>query len=155
MAKTNTSSVVKLPTAKTSASKRARKAHGKEVRQTRFERGLTITMAAFIPLLSLTLSRVAGTLFSDGKLELAAFASVITVTVLSVSLPHLAHAIALITQSGRRVSWALAIAFDLGIVLAEMVHVSGTAGLTEVAIIMLVALSVMSAVLNGIAFTRR
>jgi hypothetical protein len=149
------SSVVKLPTAHTkSSSKRARKAHGKEVRQTRFERGLTITMAGFIPLLSLTLSRVTGVLFTDGKFELSAFAAVITITVLSVSLPHLAHAIALITQSGRRVSWALAVAFDLGIVLAEMVHVSGTAGLTEVSIIMLVALSVMSGVLNGIAFTR-
>lgn len=153
MAQTKSKNVVKLPTAaKTKV--RARKAHGKEVRQTRFERGLTVTMAGFIPLLSLTLSRIAGVLFSDGNTELAAFAAVITVTVLSVSLPHLAHAIGLITQSSRRVSWALAVAFDLGIVLAEMVHVSGTAGLTEVALILLVALSVMSGVLNCIAFTR-
>jgi hypothetical protein len=153
MAQTKTKNVVKLPTAaKTKV--RARKAHGKEVRQTRFERGLTITMAGFIPLLSLTLSRVAGVLFSEGSFALAAFAGVISVTVLSVSLPHLAHAIGLITQSSRRVSWALAIAFDLGIVLAEMVHVNGTPGLTEVAVIMLFALSLMSAVLNGIAFTR-
>jgi cation transport ATPase len=152
MAKTST--VIKLPPTSSKA-KRARKAHGKEVRQTRFERGLTITMAGFIPLLSLTLSRVTGVLFSNDQAPLAAFAAVITVTVLSVSLPHLAHAINLITQSGRRVSWALAVAFDLGIVLAEMVHVSGPTSLTAVSIIMLAALSIMSAVLNGIAFTRR
>lgn len=148
----NATTVIKLQNS--AKAKRARKAHGKEVRQTRFERGLTMTMAGFIPLLSLTLSRVAGVLFSNDQFELAAFAAVITVTVLSVSLPHLAHAIALITQSGRRVAWALAVAFDLGIVLAEMVHVSNTAGLTEVALVMLAALSLMSAVLNGIAFTR-
>jgi hypothetical protein len=134
--------------------RRAPKAHGKEVRQTRFDRGLTLTMAGFIPLLSLTLSRVTGTLFADNRFGLATFAAVITTTVLSVSLPHLSHAIGLITQSSKRVSWALAIAFDLGIVLAEMVHVAGSASLTEVAVIILFALSVMSAVLNYIAFTR-
>lgn len=111
-------------------------------------------MAAFIPGLSLTLSRVAGVLFSEGYVPLAAFAALITVTVLSVSLPHLAHAVRLITQSSNRVSWALAITFDLGIVLSELTHVAGPASLNSIAVLMLVALSVMSAVLNSIAFTR-
>jgi hypothetical protein len=120
-----------------------------------FDRWLTLTMAAFIPLMSLVTSRFAGVLYIDEHVELAGLAAVITLTVLSVSLPHLAHAIRLVTTSSKRVSWALAIAFDAGIVLAELIEVAGSPSLRSYAWTMLLALGVMSAVLNAIAFRRR
>jgi len=131
-----------------------RKSRGKEVKQSRFERTLTYIMAGFIPALSLTLARVAGLLHVGEFPYLSGFAAFIAITVLSVSLPHLAHAVKLITCSSKRVSWALAVAFDCGIVLSELVHATGPQNLHWVALGMLIALSCMSAVLNAIAFTR-
>lgn len=141
--------------AKKSSRKRAPRAPRVPAARTNFDRWLTLTMAAFIPLMSLTTSRLSGVLYLDGAIELSGLASVITLTVLSVSLPHLSHAIRLVTNSSRRVSWALAVAFDAGIVLAELVEVAGSDSLRGVAWSMLVALGVMSAILNAIAFRRR
>lgn len=148
----NTLTVARTKPAKKSPRKRTPRA---VVARTNFDRWLTLTMAAFIPLMSLTTSRLAGVLYLDDSVELSALASVITLTVLSVSLPHLAHAIRLVTTSSKRVSWALAVAFDAGIVLAELVEVAGSPSLRGVAWAMLLALGVMSAVLNAIAFRRR
>jgi uncharacterized membrane protein len=148
----STTAVARPKAAKKSPRKRTPRA---VIARTNFDRWLTLTMAAFIPLMSLTTSRVAGVLYLDRSIELSALASVITLTVLSVSLPHLSHAIRLVTGSSRRVSWALAIAFDAGIVLAELVEVGGSPSLRGVAWTMLLALGAMSAVLNAIAFRRR
>lgn len=140
---------------KSPAKKAPPKRKGREVKQTRFERGLTYTMAAFIPVMSLVIARSSGVLLTQGYPVLAGFGGFIAVMVLSVSLPHLAHAIGLVTASHQRVSWALAVAFDLGIVFAELTHSIGPDDLRILTLGMLISLTSMSAVLNGIAFTRR
>lgn len=119
----------------------------------KFKISLTITLGTAIPLLSLALSSVAGTLASKGHFALSGFAFFLMAAVLSVSLPHLAHAIGEITNSPKLASWALAIALDLSLVLCELVSTwasdSGVGGIT---ITVTASVCVISQVLNCWAF---
>ena len=120
---------------------------------TAYKRGLTIALGVFIPLMSVATSKIAGTLAGHGHYALAAFAALIGVAVLAMSLSHLAWAIRDVTGSGARSSWALAVALDCGIVLCELVHVAaGAAGLSLVCWAVLVVVAGFSMVLNCHAF---
>jgi len=117
------------------------------------KRKLTILAGIGIPLLALVLSHIAGKLFAADQRLLALWSLALCCTVLSVSLPHLATAIAGITRSEMRAAWALAVSIDLTLVLCETVAVScpeavsGWATYTTMA-----AVTAMSMVLNCWAF---
>jgi hypothetical protein len=119
-------------------------------------RYLTIVMGCFIPALSYFLSLSAGTMIVEGgatNYTLAGFAFVLMAAVLGVSLPHLASAIRDITHSGPRLSWLLAVAFDLTLVFCELAHSLSTAhSIGWVLVAFMVATSVLSAGLNCWAF---
>lgn len=119
----------------------------------RYKTALTVALGILIPLLSVCASKVAGTLFLNGHYALAAFGAAVGGAVLAVSLSHLAWAIADVTGSGPRSSWALAVALDCSLVLCELVHTSAAdCGLCAVCWCVLVAVAVFSAVLNVHAF---
>lgn len=90
---------------------------------TYFKVFMTIGLGCGIPLLSLALSKISGTLATHNLFALSLFAFGLMVSVLAVSLPHLAWAVSNITKSGKRASWSLAVALDLSIVLCEFCHV--------------------------------
>ena len=121
---------------------------------------LTVTMGAGIPLLSLALSTISGTLARSGEgihLTIALASLVLTGCVLWVSLGHLAWAIQDITRSPKKASWALAIAFDLCLVLGETVLVySGSCGdsIGWLVTAMMASVAIISMVLNVWAFFR-
>lgn len=116
-------------------------------------RGMTVGLGCFVPVLSLALSKIAGTLATHGLYALAAFAFALTVAVLIVSLPHLAWSVGDITGSGRRTSWSLAVALDMTIVLCEFVHTfAAEAGLDVVAYAITGAVCAFSMLLNCWAF---
>jgi hypothetical protein len=118
-----------------------------------FRRRLTVALGVFIPLMSVAMSKVAGTLATHGHLGLAAFGAVIGAAVLAVSLSHLAWAIRDITGSGPRSSWALAVALDCSLVLCELTHVrAADAGLRVVCWAVLAVVAGFSMVLNCHAF---
>jgi hypothetical protein len=88
----------------------------------------TILIGVMLPLFSLWLSYVAGCQVQAGSWQgyaLGAFAVCLMGCCLAVSLNHLAWAIGDITRSPRKASWALAVAFDLILVLGELCHVAG------------------------------
>jgi hypothetical protein len=89
----------------------------------RFKIAMTVGLGCGIPLLSLAMSKIAGTLATHNLYALSLFAFVLMVAVLAVSLPHLAWSIGDITRSGGRASWSLAIALDLSLVLCKFCHV--------------------------------
>ncbi|HZR55212.1 MAG TPA: hypothetical protein VFB06_37710 [Streptosporangiaceae bacterium] len=121
----------------------------------RFKAGLTLAMGCGIPLGSLALSTVAGTLARSGHYVLAGSAAGLTGCVLAVSLSHLAWAVRDITSSPRWASWALAVAFDLALILGESVHVYATdADLGGLVTAVMVAVCGLSMVLNCWAFFR-
>lgn len=113
---------------------------------------LTLAMGTGIPLLSLGLSNVAGTLLQSGHWALAAMAGLLTVSVLVVSLPHIAWSVRDITGTDRRASWALAVAVDMALVLCELVHVVGVSPLLVVTTAIMVATTGASMLLNCWAF---
>lgn len=119
----------------------------------RYKLSLTIALGVLIPLLSLTLSKISGTLASHGSYALATFAAGIGAAVLVVSLSHLAWAVRDVTGSGLKASWALAVALDLSLVLGELVHVTAAAaGLDAVCWCVVVVVAGFSMVLNCHAF---
>jgi len=119
----------------------------------RYKRGLTVALGVFIPLMSVAMSKVAGTLATHGHHGLAAFGAGIGAAVLPVSLSHLAWAVRDITGSGPRSSWALAVALDCSLVLCELTHVQAAdAGLGAVCWAVLAVVAGFSMVLNCHAF---
>lgn len=119
----------------------------------KFKQRLTVALGCFIPLASLAMSKVSGTLASEGYYGLAGFAAAVGLAVLVVSLEHLAWAIHDITGSGRKQSWLLAVALDCGIVLTELVSVfAADCGLAWVCWLFLAAVIGFSMVLNCYAF---
>jgi hypothetical protein len=112
-------------------------------------------MGCGIPLGSLALSTVAGTLARAHHFVFATGATALTACVLAVSLSHLALAIRDITGSPQWASWALAVAFDLALVLGESVHVyAADADLGALVTALMVAVCGLSMVLNCWAFFR-
>jgi hypothetical protein len=95
----------------------------------RFRLGMTVSLGVGIPLLSLAMSKLAGTLASAGKYLLGLAALGLMVAVLSVSLAHLSWSIENLTRSSKRASWALAIALDVSLIVCEAVEVWGGRGL--------------------------
>ncbi len=114
--------------------------------------GLTLALGTGIPLLSLGMSNVAGTLATSGHYGLAAFSGVLMASVLVVSLPHLAWAIRDITGTDKRASWALAIAVDCAIVLCELVHVANVVPLLTITTVIMSCVTMTSVCLNCWAF---
>ena len=114
---------------------------------------MTVALGVGIPLLSLAMSKVAGTLASHGHLALAVFAFALMLAVLGVSLSHLAWAVGNITRSGGRASWSLAIALDLSLVLVEMTNVYAAGlGLTWVCYAVMASVAAARMALNVYAF---
>jgi hypothetical protein len=119
----------------------------------RFRLWMTVALGVGIPLLSLAMSKLAGTLAAHGYSALAAFALALMLAVLGVSLSHLAWAVGNITRSSRCPSWSLAVALDLSLVLCESVHVYGEElGLTWVCYAVMAAVAAASMALNVYAF---
>lgn len=116
---------------------------------------LTVTMGVAIPLLSLALTTVAGTLARKDHPWLALGGLTLCATVLGVSLSHLSWSVSDITKSGKAASWALAVATDLTIVLCESVHVfASDAGIDCLVTAMMVSVTLASMALNVWAFLR-
>ncbi len=123
---------------------------------------LTLGMGVWIPLFSLALSYVGGNLMREGisntnaiMIGLASFSFALMTCVLSVSLSHLAWAVEDITKSHRWASWALALAFDLALVLGELCHVSAEeAGVGKVVTVLMATVCVLSMFLNCWAFLK-
>jgi hypothetical protein len=125
----------------------------KVVKKTRLY--LTLTMGVFIPLFSLTLSHIGGTLVSHSgmALLLGLFAFSLMACVLAVSLSHLAWAVQDITRSPRWAAWFLAVSFDLALVLGELCHVAASeAGVGTIVTILMIAVCLLSMFLNCWAF---
>ncbi len=121
----------------------------------RLEKMITIAMGCGIPLLSLSLSRLGGHLLATGTVVLGIVALALCVTVLGVSLSHLAWAIGQITKSNFWASWCLAVAVDLSLVLAELIGVTGAAHEVEgLRLGLMVSVTVASMILNCWAFLR-
>jgi hypothetical protein len=119
-----------------------------------FKYRVTIAMGVAIPLLSLSLSKMGGTLLNS-NFTLATLAFGLMTAVLAVSLPHLAWSIADITKSDRRSSWCLAVALDLSLVLCELIGVyAPESGLSVITLLMLIAVVIGSAILNCWAFLK-
>lgn len=119
----------------------------------RFKYNLTITLGVFIPVMSLATSKIAGTLAGKEHYVLAGFGAGIGIAVLAVSLSHLAWAIRDVTGSGKKASWALAVALDCSLVLCELVHVTATdAGINGVCWMVMTVVAAFSMVLNCHAF---
>jgi hypothetical protein len=117
---------------------------------------LTAAMGCGIRLLSVALSTVSGTLARCGHGALALAALGLTCCVLAVSLSHLAWAVRDITGSPLWASWALAVAFDVTLVLSESVHVyAQDAGLGLLVSAVMVAVCGASMLLNVWAFLRQ
>lgn len=119
----------------------------------RLKLGMTIALGVGIPLLSLAMSKLAGTLAVAEKYALAVFALYLMLAVLGVSLSHLAGSIENITRSHWLASWSLAVALDLSLVMCEMCHVyANNLGLEWVTIAVMVCVAVVSMALNVYAF---
>jgi hypothetical protein len=119
----------------------------------RFRLGMTVALGVGIPLLSLAMSKLAGTLASHHYLALAGFDLALMLAVLGVRLSHLAWAVGDITRSGRRASWSLAIALDLSLVNCELCHVyAADLGLAWVYYAVMSAVAAASMALNVYAF---
>lgn len=115
----------------------------------------TITMGVFMPVLSLILSYVGGSLLGNERHVLSGLSFLMMGCVLCVSLAHLAWAIGDITRSPIWASWLLAIAFDCCLVLGELCHVQAAeAGIDTVCTTMMVAVCGLSMFLNCWAFLR-
>ena len=116
--------------------------------------GITVALGCGIPLLSIALSKIGGTLLTT-HVPLALFAFSLMVAVLVVSLPHLRWSIGDITKSGDRASWSLAVALDLSLVLCELVHVYATdSGLDALVVAVMTSVCIASMVLNCWAFLK-
>jgi cation transport ATPase len=139
-----------------SGRKATRKASkGKKLTPQRARYWLTIAMGTFIPLLSLTLSHVGGTLVHGDTVQcclgLAAFG--LMGCVLWVSLSHLAWSIQDVTKSSPGLSWLMAVATDLALVLGELVHVNADElGLCGLVWALMICVCLLSMVLNCWAF---
>lgn len=121
--------------------------------QARFALLMTLALGAGIPLLSLALSKLGGSLLMAHHYALGAFAFALMASVLAVSLPHLASSIGSLTGSEPRPAWCLALALDLSLVLTELVGVyASSLGLGWVCGLVMVCVALASMCLNIHAF---
>jgi hypothetical protein len=119
----------------------------------RFRTGMIYGLGSGLPLLSLALSKLGGSLLLTGHWPLGLFAFALMGAVLAVSLPHLAWSLVHLTGSDQRPAWCLAVALDLSLILTELVGVYATGlGLGLVCFAVMFAVAVASALLNIHAF---
>jgi len=114
-------------------------------------KALTITMGCGIPAVSLYTSHRAGELLTVGAYVGGLMFLAVCLTVLALSLSHLATAIGDITRSNVRDSWLLAVALDAGIVVCELTKAMGHDG-GWLAMAFLVGITGASMLLNCWAF---
>lgn len=119
-------------------------------KRTCFKTGITIALGIAIPAMSLTLSHIAGTLASENSYALAIFSALCGISVLIVSLSHLAQAIRDITRAYPWQAWMLAITLDLSIVNCELIGVWSSTTLWTIGLMFVVGLFSMA--LNCYAF---
>ena len=114
---------------------------------------ITIAAGCSIPLLSLALSYMGGSLLTnEASMALALTLLTLCCVVLAVSLSHLAWAISDITRSPMWASWCLAIAVDATLVACELSSSLGYGSMIVSTTIFAVTLASM--VLNCWAFLR-
>lgn len=118
-----------------------------------FRTGMKVFLGVGVPLLSLSMSCIAGTLARAGVYWLAGFALALMLAVLGVSLLHVAWAVGDITRSDWRTSTALAVALDLSLVLTELCQVYADGlGLDAVCYAVMASVAAASMALNVYAF---
>lgn len=117
----------------------------------RARKAITIVMGCGIPAVSLYTSHRAGELLTVGAYVGGLMFLSVCLTVLALSLSHLATAIGDITRSNVRDSWLLAVALDAGIVVCELTKAMGHDG-GWLAMLFLVGITGASMLLNCWAF---
>lgn len=108
-----------------------------------------------VPLMSLALSNMFGEFWIKGNFYIAGVAGLGVLTILSVSMRHLVASITDISGTPKKLSWALAVAFDSGIVLSEvaLTFVADMSILTKiVCVLVLLGATLISSLLNVWAF---
>lgn len=110
-----------------------------------------IVLGVGIPSLVLSMSSLFGTLASERN-ALAVLPACVGLTMLYVSLSHVADSVARLTGSTTHHAYAMAIALDVGIVTCELVGMTGQAGMIPG--MTLTGCTVTSMLLNVYAFTR-
>lgn len=149
-------STMRIPQIVTTAKKAKAKAKPKLATASAMSRArliITVALGIGIPAFTLAVSNISGKLFGMDSWACWILGTLLvgcTLTVLAVSLEHLAWAIADITRSGARPSWCLAIATDLTLVLCEFATVSGADSWVIVGVMVMVTITSM--VLNCWAF---
>lgn len=114
---------------------------------------ISVALGIAIPALSLTLAHIAGTLARTGIVGLAFFLGGCGISVLVVSLSHVAEAIRHCTGAKPWQGWALAVTLDLSIVGSELVSVfAPEAGLSLWVTGLMLVVAGASMVLNVYAF---
>ena len=123
----------------------------------RMKKIATIALGCAIPAASFALSHIGGELLAVAQTPwmytLAFLFGACCVSVLMVSLPHLAKAITDITgESNERNGWCLAVTLDAGLIISELCLIYGSDELAPWCWGMIVVTSVFSAFLNCWAF---
>lgn len=132
---------------------RARKGRTIASTQSNVERTVTVLMGAAIPLLSLSLSSLGGSLLAGGQWFLGLVALALCVCVLGVSLAHVAFAIGAITKSPAWASSALAVSVDATLVVGELAGVfASEVDVYALRMGLMFAVTVASQILNIYAF---
>ncbi len=116
---------------------------------------ISVGLGIAIPALSLTLAHVAGTLVNECP-GLALFIGICGVSILVVSLSHLAEAIHDATGAAKWQGWAIAITLDLSIIGCELSHVfSKNEALWYWTTALMVVVMLFSMILNVYAFLKK
>jgi hypothetical protein len=153
MANTTKPLPLSIPVKPAQGKRKVKKARRVKTPPTMLKVMLTIIIGVGIPLLSLALAKLAGTLAAAQMYALSLLAFALMIAVLSVSLKHLAWSITDITRSPPKASWAMAISLDLSLVLCELIHVyANTLGLDMVANAVMICVALTSMALNVWAF---
>lgn len=140
-----------MATTMTATIRTARRRTIKAATVSRARTAITVVMGTGIPAVSLYTSHRAGELFTANAYMCGAMFLIVCVTILALSLSHLATAIGDITRSSHRDSWLLAIALDAGIVVCELTRAAGHDG-GALATLFLVGITGASMLLNCWAF---
>lgn len=117
-------------------------------------KGISVALGVAIPGMSLTLSHIAGTLAPQTP-WLAGLVGACGISVLIVSLSHLAEAIEDSTGSAKWQAWALAITIDVAVIACELTHVfTADASLWFWTTGLMVVVMLFSMALNTYAFLK-
>jgi len=119
-----------------------------------FKQRLAVSLGVAIPVFSMCLCHIGGSLVSE-VLWVAAFFGIVAVSVLVLSLSHLAEAVEDTTGARPWQAWLMAVALDCTIVACELCHVfASDEQLWYWSTALMGAAGIFSAVLNVYAFTK-